>query len=436
MLERTRNWLAGLILPDRAVEPVQALAPKPLTGGELLELLGASNRSSAGVDVNERTAMCVSSVYACTALIGGAISSCPFNLFNVTKDGPERVDEYSQNAVADLWWLLNVQPHPAISAAVFWEYVGWSLLLHGDFFAPILRNGNSPRAAGFLPIHPRNVQVFPDLETGTGWPPKYFVQQMNGELKQIPYDDIIHIPGIGFDGLRGMSVIKYAAKQAIGTALAAEEFSAKFFGNGAKPDFALKSPEDLSPEAVATLRATWQSRYGGAANSHLPAILTGGLELAELTMNAEDAALIATRQFQVIDIARIFGVPPHMIGETEKASSWGTGIEAMGIGFVKYTLQRHLTKIEQEFNRKLFAPTRARTYGCFDVEGLLRGDSKSRAEYYRAALGGSAGPGWMAQNEIRTAEGLRPNKDAGADKLTTWSQENAKPPSAPAGGKP
>ena len=374
--------------------------------------------TSAGVPVNERTAMSVSAVYACVSLIGGAIASLPLHIYRRDASGQrERVD-------LPLWWLLNEQPHISWAAAPWWEFAAWSLLLHGDSFSEIVRAGSrSPDVAGFLPWHPRTVQV--DRVEGRL---KYSLFDNGAAIRVVDQDDMLHVPGVGFDGFRGISQLRHALRNPAGIALAADEFSAAFFKNGARPDFALVTAGTLSDAAAKTLRDTWQQRYGGAANAHLPAILTGGLEVKELTMPAEDAQLIATRQFQVEDIARIFGVPPFMIGHTEKTTSWGAGIEQLSIGFVKYTLQRHLTKFEQEINRKLW-PTRSTYFAEFSVDGLLRGDAKTRSEYYRAALGGSNGPGWMTQDEVRRLENQLP-RGGGADQLTQWSAGNAQPTQA------
>lgn len=369
-------------------------------GSQLYEwLVGDAQRSAAGVVVNERTIMCVGAVYAAVSLIAGAIASLPLPIYQRTPAGRDRVDVQSNTMAANLWWLLNEQPHRRLSAAVFWEYLVASLLLHGDAFARIERRGSD--VAGMIPVHPQCVQVKEDADR------QGLVYVVEGEPTAIPQDDMLHIPGIGFDGLRGLSPLRSAAKSAVGIALAADEYQARFFGNGARPDFALTSPGKLDEAQIAILRDTWQQRFGGAAKSHLPAILTGGLDVKPLNLSHEDMQIIATRQFQVVDIARIFGVPPHMIGETENTSSWGAGIEAMGIGFVRYTLQRHLVKIEQEINRKVFKRS-LRWFAEFDVNGLERGDYKSRNEGYRTALGRAGEQGWMTANEIRRRENLPP----------------------------
>ena len=239
----------------------------------------------------------------------------------------------------------------------------------------------------------------------------YHIFALDGSgLKTYDQADIIHCPGPGFNGLRGKSQIKHVLTNPAGIALAADQYSANFFQNGAKPDFAIEMEGKPTTDQVEEMRRVWSEKYGGVSKSHLPAVLFGGTKVHELTMNAEDAQLIATRQFQVEDVARIFGVPPHMIGHTTNTTSWGSGVENMGIGFVKYTLARHLVKIEQELNSKLFPD--GSMFCEFNTAGLERGDYKTRNEGYRIALGRAGEPAWMTVNEVRKLENL-PQVDRG-----------------------
>lgn len=376
-----------------------------LGSAELYELL-AGAPSAAGVAVTEASSLRVTAVYACVRLIAGAIASLPLATYRRTPDGRERVR-------TDLWWLLNEQPCPAVSAAVFWEYLVAQLLLSGDALAEIER-GRGGVIRGLHPLDSRSVAI----------------RRVEGRLRYEFYrdgvwlgrdqDDILHIPGFGFDGLRGLSVIRHAARDAIGLALAAEAFSSRFFASGAHADVALTVPGKMSQEQIDNLRRIWAQKYGGAHNASLPIVLTEGTDLKEVTISAQDSQLIEARRFQVADIARAFGVPPHMVGETDKSTSWGSGIEQQGIGFVQYTLAPHLNRIEQELNRKCFATERF--FVEFNVEGLLRGDSKSRAEYYTRALGGTQNPAWMTPNEVRRLENLP--AIAGGDSLSQPKEAN------------
>lgn len=365
-------------------------------GSQLYEWMTGSQLSTAGPAVTERTAMSIGAVYACVGLIGGAISSLPFPVYRRTETGRERADH-------DIWWLLNEQPSQRFSAAVMWEYLAWSLLLHGDAFARIRRaSGLSPKIVGIEPLHPLAVTVQENDDRLA-----YIVPDGKGTIV-LDQDDMIHVPGLGFNGLRGLSPLRYAARQAFGLALAAEEYSARFFSNGARPDYIVTMDSKMSPDQSTVFRESWMARYAGLSNAHIPAILSGaGADVKKLTLSPEEAQLIATRSFQATDIARIYGVPPHMIGVTEKQTSFGTGIAEQSIGFVKYTLQRHLVKIEQEVNRKVFRRS-GLYFAEFNTAGLERGDYKSRNEGYRIAAGRAGEPGWMTINEIRRLENLPP----------------------------
>jgi HK97 family phage portal protein len=385
-----------------------AAATYPLSSGtsgsQLYEwLTGAGALSSAGPAVTERTAMSLSAVYACVSLIGGALASLPLTIYSRTKAGRERADH-------DVWWLLNEQPCDRMSAAVMWEYLAWSLLLHGDAFAIIRRAGAmNPRIVGFEPVHP--LAIATTVIDGR----IIYTINTSGKVEVIDQDDMLHVPGLGFDGQRGLSPLRHAARQSMGTALAADEYSARFFSNGARPDYVVTTPAKLSPEAADLFRESWMARYAGARNAHVPAILSGGGDVKALGLSPEDAQLIQTRQYNAGDIARFYGVPPHMIGILDKSTSWGTGIEQQSIGFVKYTLNRHLIKFEQEINRKVFRKSPV-FFAEFVTAGLERGDYKSRNEGYRIALGRPGEPGWMTPNEVRRLDNLPPI--AGGDELS------------------
>jgi len=382
-----------------------------LESAEAFDLFTTGNLSTAGAHVTEKTAMCVGAVYASVRLIAGAIAGLPLPIYTDGGQGREKVNH-------DYAWLLNREPSPIWLAASMWEWIIKSILLHGDGFAVIVRRG--PRVVELLPLDPR--WVFPEQRNGRL---VYFVYPEGMEPFGVDQDDMLHFPGLGFDGVRSLSPIKYAAREAVGISIAQGEYSGRFFSNGARHDFALQADSKLTDDTVRQLRETWNKRHSGYSNAHLPAILPQGLDVKQLTMNAEDSQLLASRQFQVIDIARIFGVPPHMIGETEKTSSWGTGIENMGIAFVIYTLKPHLTRIEQELNRKLFGRG-SRFFAEFNVDGLMRGDSKAQAEYFTKALGGSSGPGWMTANEVRRKQNLPPEENG--NQLVTWSDKHASQP--------
>ena len=290
-------------------------------------------------------------------------------------------------------------------------------LLHGNAYARIIRPSiYSNQIIGLEWLHPRRVTVM--RKDGQLI---YMVQAdlynndaSHEQAKVYLPADMLHIPGPGFNGLIGMSQIRYVLRNSAGIALAADQYSADFFQNGARADFAITHPGNPTKEQRDAIRESWAERHNGLGKNHLPALLAGGMDIKELTMNAEDTQLIATRQFQVGDIARIFGIPPHMIGLTDQNTSWGTGVEQMSLGFRKYTLAPHLAELEQELNRKVW-PVRSRYLIEFDPTDLERGDYKTRTDAYRSALGRAGEQSWMTPNEVRKSENMAPID--GGDKL-------------------
>jgi HK97 family phage portal protein len=387
----------------QASTPISEIVP----GTAMYDIMtGNYGDTGAGMPVTEQTVMAIGAVYACVSIIGGALAALPFHLFKRVEGGRERFD-------SDLWWLFNESPHPNWTAASAWSFAAQSIALKGDGFWRIHRRaGNSQKIEdirSFEPYHPDRVSIV----EGNGLR-AYRVINTDGTVENVNTEDMLHFPGIGYDGKRSITPIRAALRPAGGIALAADEYAGSFFRNGARPDFALKTPGKLSDDAAKLLRSTWAQRHGGASNAHLPAILTGGLDVQQLTMSAEDAQLLATRQFQVQDIARIFGVPAHMIGYTEKSTSWGSGIEQMSIGFVRYTLRRYIDAMAQEINRKIWPRSRI-YFGEFNADALLDGDSKAQADYFGKALGGPGTQGWMTINEVRRLKNLKPV--VGGDKL-------------------
>lgn len=382
--------------PKAAGTPLSEIVP----GSDIYEILtGGYSLGGAGMPVTEQTTMTIGAVYACVSLIGGALAALPFHLYKRTDKGRERYD-------SDMWWLFNESPYGAWTAAAAWQHAAQSIALKGDAFWQIHRGSNarmnSAAILGLEPHHPDRVD--PILSSGRLF---YRVQTVQGQMLTIDQEDMLHFTGIGFDGRRSITPIRAALRPAAGIALAADEYAGAFFKNGARPDFAIKAPGKVSEEQATLLRNTWGSRHAGPSNAHLPAILSGGLDVEKLSLSAEDAQLLSTRKFQVEDIARIFGVPPHMIGYTEKSSSWGTGVEQMSIGFVRYTLRRYIDAIQQEINRKIWPRSRL-FFGEFLVDALLEGDSKTQAELFAKALGGPGTQGYMAVNEVRRLKNLPP----------------------------
>ena len=371
--------------------------------------------------VNEQTARTITAVHACVELIGGSIASLPMHFYRRTAEGREKY-------TPDIWFLFNERPAYNWSAASMWKYVSDARLFHGDAFVRIHRKSRySPDIDNLEPIHPKLVDVVKYQGRLI-----YLVRPEDGvgPAIEVNQDDMLHFPGAGFNGLRSMSALRYGLLKAGGIALAADEQAEQFMADGVRADFAIEVPGVMQPEQQEILRKTFLDRHAGTGAKRAPIVMAGGLKLHQLTMNMEDAQLLSTRAFQIEEICRIFGVPPFMIGHTEKTTSWGTGIEQMSIGFVKYTLSPHLTAIEQEVNHKLFKTVR--NFCEFVTAGLERGDIKTRYEAHRIALGRAGEPGWMNANEIRAIENLPPID--GGDNLNTGAL-NA-PAQQAAAGKP
>ncbi|KQV85444.1 phage portal protein [Rhizobacter sp. Root1221] len=390
------TWLAGRdgSLARAGVEQVA----NATYSADVMEAFGVTP-GAAGMVVSPASAMRVAAVFACVQRIAGGISTLPIHAY--TTDG----DTKSLAPRDALWYLLNEQPSEQYTAASHWEGVSVAQLLRGDGYTWIRRGVNNT-IRELLPLPWGGVSPVQQPDGAV----RYYVNLAQyGITTWLEPAEVLHFPGFGFDGVSSMSVIKHAARNATGNALAMDEYSGRFFSNGAHPSMVLSTDKGMKPEHIVALQTAFATKYAGVQNAHrIPLVLTEGMTAKEISLSAEDAQLLEARKFQVIDIARAFGVPPHMIGETSASTSWGSGIEAMSRAFVTYTLQPHLVRIEQELNRKLF-PKNSGRFVRFDREALIEGDSKAQAEYNRAALGGpGTGPGWMTQNEVRKAKGLAP----------------------------
>lgn len=363
----------------------------------------------------ESSVLAVSAVYGCVNLIAGAISALTVNLYN--RDQAGNREQRQDDA---LWWVLNEQFTQRWASSVGWEYLCQSLLIKGDGFAEIKRDPVG-RCIGLEPINPDavTVSVYPDASrlVYTVAPDSTFNDQRG--VRTIDQDDMLHIPGFGFSGTRGMSPLRYALRNTTAVASAAQDYSAAFFQNSARPDILLKTDADIGPEKAAATKAAWLDTYSGPNKAGGVAVLGNGTSVQQLTMSSEDAQLLGTRQFQIEEIARIYGVPPFMIGHNEKTTSWGSGVEAMGTGFVRYTLRQHLSKFECEINRKLFR--RASPFVQFDTTELERADMKSMFEAFRIAVGRAGEPGWMSTDEVRAKINMKPT--TGGDTLFTGAPD-------------
>jgi len=382
----------------------------------------ADGISGAGVAVNERTAMCVSAVWAAVKLLAETVSVLPLHIYRRTDKGRERVES------SDLWWLFNESPWASWTAASAWQFVMACRCLRGDGYMRIHRASPlSPKIVGLEPLH--TLWVDPRKN---GNRIAYVISRPDAEVEVVDQDDMLHFPSLGFDGLRSISPLSHGLRLTAGIALAADEFAADFFKSKARSDLVLSSDAKMQPAQRDDFLKDWDERYSGARNAKRPVLLTGGnWSVERIGISAEDMQLLTTRQYQVEDIARFYGVPPHMIGKTDASTSWGSGIENMGRGFVIYTLSGHTTLIQQETTRKCW-PRSLRTYAEHNVDALLEGDSAAQSEYFAKALGGPGAQGWMTVNEVRKTKNLPPIP-GGDELIRAGVSTNDTNPGTPAG---
>lgn len=357
-------------------------------------------------------AMRCSAVFACVRLISGAVSSSQMRIAK-----GERWDVVERHPLKN---ILGFSPNNNITASTFWKVMAVNKVLEGNAYAPIIRS-ISGRPLGLIPIKPSRVVPYQAWELGLDdklnvHPERlfYYVIWDNGTSSTIDQDDMLHFPNICWDGKQGLSTIS-AGAQAMNLAINAEESASQMFKGGMVNDIALTYPNKMSPDAQELLREHIAQRHSGSANHHKPLILTQGGDVKTLNMNAGDAQLIESRQFSVVDICRFFGVPPVMIGETDKTTSFGSGVEQMARWFVTFTLNDHFTDIEQELKRKLFKNSDYFAY--FNESELTRGDTKAQSEYFKAALGNTQQPGWLTPNQVRRQIGEPPDGKKESDEL-------------------
>lgn len=361
--------------------------------------------STAGKAVTERSAMQMTAVYSCVRILSEAIAGLPLQFYKYTESGgKEKAVDHP------LYFLLHDEPNPEMTSFVFRETLMTHLLLWGNAYAQIIRNGRGEVIA-LYPLMADRMSVNRDSDGQLYY--EYTVYSddaptMKGSIVKLAPTDVLHIPGLGFDGLVGYSPIAMA-KNAIGMAIACEEYGAKFFANGAAPSGVLEHPGIIKDPS--RVRESWQSTFGGSSNANKVAVLEEGMKYTPISISPEQAQFLETRKFQIDEIARIFRVPPHMVGDLEKSSF--SNIEQQSLEFVKYTLDPWVARWEQAMVRSLLsAEDKKRYFIKFNVDGLLRGDYQSRMNGY--AIGRQNG--WMSANDIRELENLdRISEEEGGD---------------------
>lgn len=361
-----------------------------------VDFLGNSN---SGVRVDELRAMQTSAVYACVKILAETVASLPLHLYKKGKNGKNESAEQHP-----LYSCLYEMPNEEMTSFEFRETMMTSLLLWGNAYARKIKKNGHVTELWYL--KPQYMTVERDTQTGRI---KYtYSDDITNQTYVYRPEQIFHIKGLSLDGVTGLSPIAQA-REAVGLSLATEEYGAKFFGNGARPGGVLEHPGILKdPEK---LRDSWNKVYQGTRNSHKVAVLEEGMKYHTIGIAPEDAQFLETRKYQVNEICRIFRVPPHLVGDLERATF--SNIEHQSIEFVQHTIRPWLVRWEQAISRSLLdEKERLLYFARFNVDGLMRGDYKSRMEGY--AVGRQNG--WLSANDIRGLEDLPPiPKEQGGD---------------------
>ncbi|MEV8245028.1 phage portal protein [Streptomyces rochei] len=361
----------------------------PLTSGSLVELLGGAAAGDAGVAVTETNALHMPAVWRAVAVIANVSAALPLHVYLTgTKD----------RATVP----LLEDPHPELTKFELWRLVYVHRLLWGNAYLQKIRNGGG-QIVQLWPIRPDRVKV--DREAPTAENPGgkvFWIRDDHGVRQRRTSREIMHLPALGYDGVTGCSPVR-AAAEGIGLGLAAERAAARLYGSGNMISGVLQTEQRLNREQAEALKAGWKAKLSGRQGAHDIAVLDSGASFQPVTMPYKDSQFLESRQFQVVEVARMFGVPPFLLMSTEKSTSWGTGLEQQAQGFVTWDLApTWLTPTEQRVNKELL--TIGRQYSKYQLGGLLRGDSSGRATFYRAMRDSGA----YSANDIRDLEDLPP----------------------------
>ena len=389
---------------------------KPLTSATLIDALGGTPTAS-GIAVTEEKALGVTAVLRAVAIIAGVGAATP-------------VKTYRFGTRTRVTVRILDTPHPEITPFEFWEMAWAYALLWGNAYLFKQRDALGRLVELWL-IHPARVRVEIDRDAdGPNFGRKRFeVVLASGRRASYTSDDICHIPGLGYDGLQGFSVIR-VARQSLGIAMAADEYAARFYSQDATPGGVLEVEGELSDTAWRRMKSQWNALHKGVAKSHELGILEGGAKWKSVGIPPEDAQLLITRRFSVSEVARMFGLPPHLLADVEKSTSWGTGIEQQNIGLVVYTLGPWFARFEQRITREL---TGAGIFAEYDVNGLLRGDMKTRFTSYAQGIQW----GWLSRDEVRAYENLEPIPEGEGSKflvptnMQVLDEDEPEPPDEP-----
>lgn len=374
----------------------------------LVDLFGGG-KTATGLYVNEQSAMQLSVVFSCVRVLSGTLASLPLIVYKRGKDGSrQRATKHP------VYKLLQKSPNPRMVAFTFKQTIMGHLVTWGNSYSEIVRNRGSGVPEAIYPLRPDRVR----LEVNEITQEIRYFYTAGGNEREILTENMLHIPGLGFDGIRGYSVIRMA-REDIALSQATREYGARFFSNG-RPRGIFKHPNALSEPAYQRLKKDLSDEFEGLDSSHKMKILEEGMEYQQIGLPPEDSQFLETRKYQRSELAGLFGVPPHMIGDLERATF--SNIEHQGIDYLTYTLQPWMAVIEQVVAWKLLLMSDD-YYAEFLAEALLRADSQSRAEYYNKMFQ----IGTYSSNDIRRKENESPAE--GGD--TYYVMANLRPTDQP-----
>jgi HK97 family phage portal protein len=373
--------LLGGFLATRNAAVQASPLDAPMSGAQMMEWFGGFDQTSHA-RVNEYTALGLAAVWRAMQLTCNVPASLPFHAYK--QNGDSRVLAGGQSE------MLMSDPHPDMTPFEFWQTVYMHRRLWGNAYVRKLTN-RLGQYAELWPVHPSRVAVGRESEAGRK------VYAIDGGAEVLSDDQILHLPGIGYDGICGVSPIR-AARESVGLGLSAQRFGGKFYENGALATGVLQTEQRLTQTQADQLSKRWQEKRSGMTNAYGTIVLDKNAKFTQLSIAPGDAQFLESRRFQITEVCRWFGLPPFLMFETETSTSWGTGLEQQALAWVKFDLQPELTAVEQRVTKHVLRP--GSVYARYSIEGLLRGDTAARAAFYKAMWEVGA----LSTNEIRAFE--------------------------------
>lgn len=380
---------------------------------------GEGAASHAGEHVSDANVLALSAAWACVNLLAGTIASLPLMVYRTGPNGARTVAPDHP-----LYLVLHDSPNADQTALDFFEFCCVSIELRGNAYARVERSADRSRVIAITPVSPDAMQVrrLASLDLEYSW-------TEDGRSYRLLQNDMLHVRGFGGSPLGGLSTLSFG-RNVFGLATAIDKAAGATFRNGLRPSVQVGFDKWLTKEQRDITEEALVKKYAGAMNAGRPFITEGGMKLETISISPEDAQMLESRAFSVEEVCRFFGVPPFMVGHTQKVTSFGTGLEQQVLGFQKFSLRRRLKRIEQTIMKQLLSPA-DRAAGLtveFNLEGLLRGDSAARSSFYGAMLNA----GVMTINEVRALENLPPVKGGDVPRM---QMQNVPITSAPAIGQ-